>query len=75
MFEHRPVRPERRPVDERDSLQANRADWDRYADEYQATHGEFLGDDGFLWGPDGVRVTMTTPGARRVPPARPAKRA
>jgi len=55
MFEHRPVRPERRPVDERDSLQANRADWDRYADEYQATHGEFLGDDGFLWGPEGVR--------------------
>jgi SAM-dependent methyltransferase len=55
MFEHRPVRPERRPVDERNSLAANRADWDRYADEYQATHGEFLGDDGFLWGPEGVR--------------------
>jgi SAM-dependent methyltransferase len=55
MYEHRPVRPERRPVDERASLHANRADWDRYADEYQATHGEFLGDDGFLWGPEGVR--------------------
>ena len=55
MFEHRPVRPERRPVDERHSLLANRADWDRYADEYQATHGEFLGDAGFLWGPEGVR--------------------
>jgi SAM-dependent methyltransferase len=55
MFEHRPVRAERRTVDEQDSLTANRADWDRYADEYQSTHGEFLGDDGFLWGPEGVR--------------------
>src|SRR3954454_3659063 len=49
------VRAERRPVDEHDSLRANRADWDRYADEYQATHGEFLGDAGFLWGPECVR--------------------
>ena len=49
------VRPERRPVDEAASLRANRADWDGYADEYQATHGIFLGDDGFLWGPEGVR--------------------
>lgn len=49
------VRPERRPVDESESLRANRAEWDGYADEYQATHGEFLGDSGFLWGPEGVR--------------------
>jgi len=49
------VRPERRPVDERSSVRANRADWDAYADEYQATHGSFLGDEGFLWGPEGVR--------------------
>jgi SAM-dependent methyltransferase len=55
MFEHRPVSAERRAVDEHDSLVANRADWDAYADEYQSTHGEFLGDDGFLWGPEGVR--------------------
>lgn len=48
-----PVRPERIPVDETESLRANRADWDAYADEYQATHGEFLGDAGFLWGPEG----------------------
>ena len=48
-----PVRPERRPVDEQESLRANRADWDAYADEYQATHGDFLGDAGFLWGPEG----------------------
>jgi SAM-dependent methyltransferase len=49
------VRPERRPVDEAESLTANRADWDAYADEYQSTHGEYLGDAGFLWGPEGVR--------------------
>jgi ubiquinone/menaquinone biosynthesis C-methylase UbiE len=49
------VRPERREVDEAESLRANRADWDAYADEYQSTHGEFLGDHGFLWGPEGVR--------------------
>ncbi len=49
------VRPERRLVGEEESLRANRADWDAYADEYQSTHGEFLGDDGFLWGPEGVR--------------------
>jgi ubiquinone biosynthesis protein len=42
------VRVERRPVDEAESRAANGPDWDRYADEYQATHGEFLGDAGFL---------------------------
>ncbi len=48
-----PVRVERRLVDESESRAANGPDWDRYADEYQATHGEFLGDVGFLWGPEG----------------------
>jgi SAM-dependent methyltransferase len=48
------VRPERHPVDESGSVRANRADWDAYADEYQATHGAFLGDAGFLWGPEGL---------------------
>lgn len=47
------VRVERRPVDEAESRHANGPDWDRYADEYQATHGDFLGDAGFLWGPEG----------------------
>ena len=47
------VRVERRPVGEHESRQANGPDWDRYADEYQATHGDFLGDAGFLWGPEG----------------------
>jgi len=50
----RPVRVERRPVDEAESRRANGPDWDRYADEYQATHGEFLGDTGFVWGPEGL---------------------
>ena len=48
------VRVERRPVSERESRSANGPDWDRYADEYQSTHGDFLGDIGFLWGPEGL---------------------
>ncbi len=48
------VRAERRAVTEAESRQANGPDWDRYADEYQATHGEFLGDVGFVWGPEGL---------------------
>jgi SAM-dependent methyltransferase len=51
---HPPVRVERRPVDEAESRRANGPDWDRYADEYQSTHGEFLGDAGFVWGPEGL---------------------
>ena len=50
----RPVRVERRAVGEAESRRANGPDWDRYADEYQATHGAFLGDAGFVWGPEGV---------------------
>lgn len=42
-------------MNESESLKANRGEWDDYADEYQSTHGEFLGDAGFLWGPEGVR--------------------
>jgi len=33
---------------------ANRAWWDANADEYQAEHGEFLGDARFLWCPEGL---------------------
>jgi len=47
------VHPVRRPVSEEDSRRANRLDWDLYADEYQRTHGDFLGDVGFVWGPEG----------------------
>lgn len=53
-WSHPPVTAERRPADEDESRRANGADWDRYADEYQATHGPFLGDVGFLWGPEGL---------------------
>ncbi len=49
-----PVSPERRAVTEAESRRANGPDWDRYADEYQATHGAFLGDVGFVWGPEGL---------------------
>ena len=56
MEDHLPqrVRVERRAVDEAESRHANGPDWDRYADEYQATHGGFLGDTGFVWGPEGL---------------------
>lgn len=50
-----PVRVVRRGVTEGESRAANGPDWDRYADEYQATHGNFLGDIGFVWGPEGSR--------------------
>ena len=48
------VRPARRVVTEDETRRANRADWDAYADEYQATHGAFLTDVGFVWCPEGV---------------------
>ena len=44
----------RRAASEEESRNANGPDWDRYADEYQATHGDFLGDVGFVWGPEGL---------------------
>lgn len=51
---HPPVTAHRRHTDESESRRANGADWDRYADEYQALHGPYLGDVGFLWGPEGL---------------------
>lgn len=48
------VTVDRREVSEEESRRANGPEWDRYADEYQATHGEFLGDAGFVWGPEGL---------------------
>ena len=48
-----PVHVDRRAVSEEESRRANGPDWDRYADEYQLTHGAFLGDAGFVWGPEG----------------------
>jgi SAM-dependent methyltransferase len=47
------VHPVRRTVSESETRLANRVDWDAYADDYQATHGGFLRDVGFVWSPEG----------------------
>ena len=45
----------KREVDSRESRSASRMWWDADADDYQAEHGDFLGDVDFLWCPEGVR--------------------
>ncbi|SHL81577.1 class I SAM-dependent methyltransferase [Actinacidiphila paucisporea] len=37
-----------------ESSRASRGWWDRNADDYQIEHGDFLGDDRFVWGPEGL---------------------
>ena len=37
-----------------ETIRANRVDWDRNADAYQAEHGDFLRDVGFVWSPEGL---------------------
>lgn len=44
----------RHEVSATETVRANRAWWDRAADWYQAEHGEFLRDDGFVWCPEGL---------------------
>ncbi|MEW1656399.1 class I SAM-dependent methyltransferase [Streptomyces sp. NPDC093707] len=44
----------RRDASETESSRASRGWWDRNADEYQREHGAFLGDDRFVWGPEGL---------------------
>ncbi|WP_329458380.1 class I SAM-dependent methyltransferase [Streptomyces sp. NBC_01497] len=44
----------RRGAGEAESSRANRGWWDRNADEYQSEHGTFLGDDRFVWCPEGL---------------------
>jgi SAM-dependent methyltransferase len=44
----------RRTADAAETARANRGWWDRNADEYQSDHGGFLGDDRFVWGPEGL---------------------
>lgn len=44
-----------RQVGQAESVQANVLWWDADADEYQATHGSFLGDAEFVWCPEGLR--------------------
>jgi SAM-dependent methyltransferase len=48
------VHPARRTVSEAVTQRANRREWDGYADDYQAAHGQFLGDVAFVWCPEGV---------------------
>ncbi len=43
----------RRVVDQEVSVRAQRAWWDRAAGDYYTEHGAFLGDRGFVWGPEG----------------------
>ncbi|NEA43024.1 class I SAM-dependent methyltransferase [Streptomyces sp. SID11385] len=44
----------RRAASVTESSRANRGWWNGNADEYQAEHGTFLGDDRFVWGPEGL---------------------
>ncbi len=44
----------RRPADDAETRRANRRWWDAEADPYYAEHGGFLGDDRFVWGPEGL---------------------
>ncbi|UJB41478.1 class I SAM-dependent methyltransferase [Streptomyces sp. A1-5] len=44
----------RRDASDAESSRASRGWWDRNADEYQREHGAFLGDDRFVWGPEGL---------------------
>jgi SAM-dependent methyltransferase len=43
-----------RDVSPAETVEANRRDWDASADAYQAEHGDFLRDVGFVWSPEGV---------------------
>jgi SAM-dependent methyltransferase len=45
----------RREADPSETAHANRTWWDSEADGYYAEHGSFLGDDDFVWGPEGLR--------------------
>ena len=44
----------RRESAQGETARANRTWWDANADEYQAEHGDYLGDERFLWCPEGV---------------------
>ncbi|GAA2444797.1 class I SAM-dependent methyltransferase [Streptomyces macrosporus] len=44
----------RREAGRTESVRASRLWWDRNADDYQREHGDFLGDDRFVWGPEGL---------------------
>ncbi|WP_329179895.1 class I SAM-dependent methyltransferase [Streptomyces sp. NBC_01477] len=44
----------RRSAGVTESSRASRGWWDRNADDYQIEHGDFLGDDRFVWCPEGL---------------------
>lgn len=44
----------RRTADAAESARANRRWWDSAAEDYQAEHGDFLGDARFVWCPEGL---------------------
>ncbi len=48
------ARVTRRSVSTAESVAANRRWWDDETAAYQAEHGDFLRDDGFIWGPEGL---------------------
>jgi ubiquinone/menaquinone biosynthesis C-methylase UbiE len=45
----------RRTVSDAETRRASRQWWDRDADDYQAEHGDFLGDVDFVWCPERLR--------------------
>ncbi len=45
----------RRAADDAETVPANQTWWDAEADDYYLEHGGFLGDDDFVWGPEGLR--------------------
>ncbi|MEO3935501.1 class I SAM-dependent methyltransferase [Dermatophilaceae bacterium Soc4.6] len=45
----------RRVSDDAETVPANQTWWDAEADGYYLEHGGFLGDDDFVWGPEGLR--------------------
>ena len=49
-----PARVGRWDLDDDDTRNAARRAWDDSADDYQAEHGEFLRDVGFIWCPEGL---------------------
>lgn len=61
--------PARRHTGVREGTRANQSWWDAAADDYQAEHGAFLRDVGFVWCPEGldeadVRLLGPVPGRR-----------
>lgn len=46
---------QKRAVGPAESRVASRAWWDADADDYQAEHGDFLGNADFVWCPEGIR--------------------